>query len=61
MPDPGNQEHRFYQRITFEAIRWYGRRKVRRAIKKVHRRLVTEQPNSALSRSLRRIFMEGKG
>ncbi|MCB0587062.1 MAG: hypothetical protein KDD06_17300 [Phaeodactylibacter sp.] len=51
---PGeNAEH---QSITFEAIRWYGRRKARRDARAVHRRLITEKPEGALARQLRRLF-----
>lgn len=43
-------------RTLHDAIRWYGRRKVREEIRNVHRRLITEKPEGDLSRQLRRLF-----
>lgn len=50
------QEQTEQQEITYEAIRWYGRRKVRREIKAAHRRMITERPNGRLAKKIRRIF-----
>ena len=41
---------------AYEAIRWYGRRKVRREIKNVHRRLIAERPDDSLARRIRELF-----
>jgi anti-sigma factor RsiW len=53
---PELKEQVEHQQTTYEAIRWYGRRKVRREIKNVHRRLITERPDSPLARHIRRLF-----
>lgn len=47
------------QEAIHQAIRWYGRRKLRREIDAVHRRLIVEQPEGALARQLRQIFPAG--
>lgn len=47
-------EYRLYQ-----AIRWYGRRKARQEIKTIHRRLISDKPDSPLARRLRSIFPGG--
>ncbi|MCB9293112.1 MAG: hypothetical protein H6559_08255 [Lewinellaceae bacterium] len=44
------------ERAAYEAIRWYGRRKARREIRKIHRRLITDRPDGNLARQIRRIF-----
>ncbi|MCB9299887.1 MAG: hypothetical protein H6566_04500 [Lewinellaceae bacterium] len=46
------------QEIILQAIRWYGRRKLRKEIDAVHRRLVIERPAGRLVRQIRRIFPE---
>ncbi|MCB0593750.1 MAG: hypothetical protein H6557_18315 [Lewinellaceae bacterium] len=45
-----------HQQTAYEAIRWYGRRKVRREIKNVHRRLIAERPDDSLARRIRELF-----
>lgn len=49
-----------FEHTVHQAIRWYGRRKVRQEIKMIHRRLISDQPDSLLARQLRRIFPGGK-
>ena len=42
-----------YEPAVYQAIRWYGRRKLRREIKAVHRRVAANEP---LGQQLRRLF-----
>ncbi|MCB0568900.1 MAG: hypothetical protein KDC66_04015 [Phaeodactylibacter sp.] len=44
------------EEAAYQAIHWYGRRKLRREIAAVHRRLITDQPEGSLARQLRRVF-----
>ncbi len=54
-----SEEQAEYEQTTQEAIRWYGRRKVRREIKNVHRRLITDKPDSPLGQRIRKLFPKG--
>ena len=54
--NPELRERVEHQQTAYEAIRWYGRRKVRREIKNVHRRLIAERPDDSLARRIRELF-----
>ncbi|MCB0564978.1 MAG: hypothetical protein KDD01_11430 [Phaeodactylibacter sp.] len=54
--DPALRARVEQQSLAYDAIRWYGRRKIRMEIKKVHRRIITDRPDGLLSRQIRQIF-----
>jgi hypothetical protein len=46
------------QQVAYDAIRWYGRRKLRRSLRKINHRLLHDDGNSKLAKEVKRIFEE---
>jgi hypothetical protein len=54
--DTALQERVAQQQLAYQAIRWHGRRKLRREIQALHHRLLAEQPDSQLARKIQELF-----
>jgi len=63
---PGQQEHSFtppeareaieQQQITYEAARWYGRKKLRRELQKINHKMLREHRESGLVRAVEELW-----